>query len=389
MLQYLKNNLKYILLAFSLISSAIVVIPFREYIYYMGLIYLFYYSLRNFKQKISYGTCFLFFLLSCYISSLIALIFDYRLFAFTGIIISCTSITMSKKLFIFRKRYLFNCLMTFPFLSIASLLCYYLGINYFTFADGSKGSILDFSGFFPHPMWLGAATGLSNIVLIWLIFTTQKIALKIVYTLILLLSIYMSIIAASRSAFFASLLSMVFFLILKLRDIKKIIILGSIISILTIITIPIYLSGAERMQDKFENAEGKYGSRTGIVTIGIKHFKENPLFGTGFAVSYNSENEKVIGRMESGSGWLSILFQTGIIGFTIVIISVSKIYKVIKYTKYDNKLLLFINSFLFLCLHSIFEGYILTIGYYLCILFWTLLGYLYSYQHYKKIALIA
>lgn len=389
MLHFLKINLKYILLAFSLISSAIVIIPYREYIYYLGLTYLFYYSLKNFKQKISNGSCFLFFLLSCYISSLIALIFDYRLFAFTGIIISCTPITMSKKLFIFRKKYLFYCLMTFPLLSIASLFCYYFGINYFTFADGSKGSILDFSGFFPHPMWLGAAIGLSNIVLIWLIFTARPIVLKCAYILILLLSIYMSIIAASRSALFASLLSMIFFLILKLRSLKKLIILGSIISIFTIITIPIYLSGAERMQDKFDNSKGKYGSRTGIITIGIKHFKENPLFGTGFAVSYNSENEKVIGRMESGSGWLSILFQTGIVGFTIIIISVFKIYKVIRYTKYDNELLLFVNSFLFLCLHSMFEGYILTIGYYLCILFWTLLGYLYSYQHHKKLALIS
>lgn len=61
MLQYLKNNLKYILLAFSLISSAIVVIPFREYIYYMGLIYLFYYSLRNFKQKLATALVFFFF----------------------------------------------------------------------------------------------------------------------------------------------------------------------------------------------------------------------------------------------------------------------------------------------------------------------------------------
>ena len=87
--------------------------------------------------------------------------------------------------------------------------------------------------------------------------------------------------------------------------------------------------------------------------------------------------------MESGSGWLSILFQTGIAGFVIICTLLLKTRKVFPYIFNDYKLLLFFCSFLYLCLNSIFEGYLLTVGYYPCILFWTLLGFLHLYPYYK------
>ena len=92
-------------------------------------------------------------------------------------------------------------------------------------------------------------------------------------------------------------------------------------------------------------------------------------------------NEKVVGRIESGSGWLSILFQMGLLGaisILYIILGTIKTFKISRKSK-DKKLILYESVFVFLCAHSCFEGYILTPGYYPCILFWTILGYLTAY----------
>ena len=133
------------------------------------------------------------------------------------------------------------------------------------------------------------------------------------------------------------------------------------------------------MQNKMESSNGAYGSRTGIWVDGFQHFGDQPLFGCGFAVSYR-DGHRDVGRLESGSGWLSILFQTGICGFAIMVGIMSGVKKRLKNIRTDRNLQFYFFPFMFLCLHSIFEGYILTSGYYLCLLFWTLLSYLYTYN---------
>lgn len=175
---------------------------------------------------------------------------------------------------------------------------------------------------------------------------------------------------------------MIILLIIKLHNWKKIILASSFVCILVIILIPVYTTGSQRMMEKFDNKNvGEYGSRTGIIVNGFDHLTDNVIFGAGFAVSYNAEGHKIKGKMESGSGWLSILFQTGILGLTIMCTILIRLRKVVLLLYDDDKLQLFMCSFLFLCFHSFFEGYILTVGYYPCILFWNLLGYLYIYPY--------
>lgn len=377
--QYILNNIQYLLLSLSLVAGAIVVIPFGTQLYMLGLFYMLCYSFYYRSSDLYLGRYYILFLIACLISTFVSDSFNYRLFAFIAIVITCTPITISKKLYLFRKKYLKHCLMVFPILSVISLFCYVYGINYCVI----KGNVLDFSAIFPHPMWLGAAVGISNVVIIWSMFTASNIFIRLINFLILLLSLYITVVSGSRVALFASLVSMILLIIVKLHSIKKIFLAICVVSIVTTIFLPIYLSGAQRMVGKFESSKGKYGSRTEIFVRSIKHFKDTPVFGVGFAVSFDELGNKDIGRMESGSGWLSILVQTGIIGFSIIGIILMKLYKVFRYIKDDNELLLFFTSFVYLCLHSIFEGYILTVGYYPCIIFWSLLGYLYTYIYYK------
>ena len=377
--QYIFNNIQYLLLALSLVAGAIVPLPFRTEIYMAGLFYLLCYALINRNSNLFLSRYFVLFLIICFLSCIASNSINYRLFAFIAIIVSVTPITTSINLFFFRKSYLKHCLMIFPLLSLISLFCFIKGINYYE----KSGNILDFSGIFQHPMWMGAALGLSNIVTIWLVFFAKNRIIQILYIMILLLSIYMTVVSGSRSALFASLITLCLFLIVKLRNIKKIILAGCLISMLIIMLLPYYLSGAQRMIDKFESNKGRYGSRTELINTGVKYFKETPVLGVGFAVSYNSLGEKKIGRMESGSGWLSILFQTGLLGFSIICFILTGLRRTLKYIWKDYELLLYLFAFVYLCLHSLFEGYLLTIGYYPCILFWCLLGYLYTYPYYN------
>ena len=276
---YILTNIQYLLLSVSLVSCAIPAIPFGVPIYFAGLFYLLCYALINTNSTLYIGRYFILFLLTCVYSSIASDSLSYRLFAFIAIVISLTPITNSIKLFLFRKIYLKHCLMLFPLLSLISLICYLKGINYYNVT----GNILDFSGVFLHPMWLGAAIGLSNIVTLWLIFFSKNRIIQLLYFMILLISIYMTIVSGSRSALFASLISMFLFLIIKFRDIKKIILVGSTILLITILLLPVYLSGAERMINKFESSKGTYGSRTELFTVGFKHFKETPTLGVGFS----------------------------------------------------------------------------------------------------------
>ena len=88
-----------------------------------------------------------------------------------------------------------------------------------------------------------------------------------------------------------------------------------------------------------------------------------------------------VGRMESGSGWLSILSQTGLLGFFVMAVIIFKIIQRIRRSiSFHGQFQLLSAIWIYLLLHSCFEGYILTPGYYLCVLFWGILGLLYSYQ---------
>lgn len=373
-------------LSFCLVASSIVVIPHGQEFYYMGIILLLCILLSMYKCRSQKSIPYILLLFECALSSMVNLIFDYRLLAFALVIVICSPILYSEQIVKFREKYLMYSLMSFPILMIAALYCYFKGINCFVMADGSIGSFMDFSAFFPHPMWLAACCGLSNVVLAWLLFFSKNSFLgKCLCGLLLLMSVYLSVVSASRSALVASLLSIIVFSFFKAGSIVKIIRVSVIASVVVLLTLPYYINSSERMQEKFDGSEGKYGSRTAIVEVGLKHFEDTFIFGTGFAASYSAENKLVVGRMESGSGWLSIMLQTGLIGLFIVLYIVNKSVKaILPYLRKDEKLQLFFFTFLFLCLHSVFEGYILTVGYYLCILFWMLLGYLSTYKDYIK-----
>lgn len=370
-------------MAFCLIASAIVVIPNGLLFYMCGLAILFGYAVINNGGINHERNLYVLFVGVCILSSTVNLVFDQRLFVFILTLVACTPMTLSSKIIRFRNKYLFYSLMVFPVISVISLYCYVAGINYFLPEESDVS--WDFSALFPHPMWLAAAVGLGNSVILWSIFEVKNKILKLALLGLLLLSLFLSVVAASRSALSASLLSLCIIIYLKSKNFGAFLKYILIVVVIVGVTFPYYYKNSGRMQAKIEySKEQKYGSRELHFTSGFEHLADEPVLGSGFATAYYGD-KKVVGRLESGSGWLSILFQTGFAGFLVVLAILVRLKKNFKYAKSNHRLQLYIGCFCFLCFHSCFEGYILTSGYYLCIVFWMLLGVLDVYPRYISI----
>lgn len=376
MLTFLKEYGLYVFLAFCLFASSTPLVPNGVVFYLMGILYCFIFAIR-YNCRATNANLFWALLVACYLASLINTTFDYRLFVFTFVIITCSPILYSQKILLFREKYLRSILYAFPLISIICLYCYFKGINLMSPEDGDVS--WDFSAIFPHSMWLGAAVGISNVVCLWNILNTRRKIFQLLWTCMLLQSVYLSVVSASRSALGASMVAMFLLVLCNVENVKKFVKYTIVITFMVMIAFPVYYDNSNRMQSKIENSSGIYGSRTGIFTDGFKHFQEQPIFGCGFAVSYR-DGHREVGRLESGSGWLSILFQTGLCGFSVMLLILKNVIKGISNVRTDKKLQFYFFPFIFLCLHSFFEGYLLTSGYYLCLLFWTLLSYLYTYH---------
>lgn len=376
MLAFFKEYGLFVFLTFCLLASSSPLIPNGLSFYLIGILCCFIYCIR-FCKGAKGAKLFCGLLVACYLASLVNSIFDYRLFVFTFVIITCSPILYSEKIYIFREKYLKCCLYAFPLISIICLFCYFKGINMMSPEDGDVS--WDFSAIFPHSMWLGAAVGISNVVCLWNILNCKKKISQILWTCVLLQSIYLSVVSASRSALVASLTTMFILILCNVKNIWKFLKYAIVVAVIGTMAFPVFYNNSQRMQNKIESSEGAYGSRTDIFSDGFKHFEEQPIFGCGFAVSYR-DGHRDVGRLESGSGWLSILFQIGICGFTFMAFILYNVKKKVKNIRKDRILQFYLFPFIFLCLHSFFEGYLLTSGYYLCLLFWTLLSYLYTYH---------
>ncbi|MFI3320918.1 MAG: O-antigen ligase family protein [Rikenellaceae bacterium] len=289
-------------------------------------------------------------------------------------------IISSRKAFEIRKKYIKYSLFVFPILSVINLYCYYAGINMMSLDE--RDVSWDFSAIFWHSMWLGAASGLANIVIFWMQQQPVGNIRKVFYTVWLLISIFLSVVSASRSALVASLIAITYIIYIKSNNIKKL--LRYLILILGIVTLtfPFYKKSATRIMNKVEYQQNiGENSRQRAIEARLLDFYESPIFGVGFAVGRDFRTGlKQIGQMESGSGWFSILCQCGLVGFFVIIsILLQAYFRVKNKIREDSFLLLLVSILLYQCAHSLFEGYILTSGYYMCILFWGILSLLYVY----------
>lgn len=382
----LENNLTYIILSFCIIASTLAIMPGGTLLYGAGVFYIFVYLLQNFKNRTNDFKFYLFFLLAILLSNIFNLVFDIRYFNFLFLIFVCSPLLPSSKNIFFKMRLLTVLFYVVIFFTVVNLCCYYAGINMAQELYKDIANDNDFSGIMVHPMWLSAFSGLSTVVAFYFFLSTEKIMPKFGFLLLVLISILVTILGASRTALFASFI--VLAIILFLYESRRKVIANYILSIaiISIVSYPIFINNSKRIQMKIDTQKERgVSSRDQIWEDRISEFEDSPIVGVGFATLLDKNGNQITGKLESGSGWLSVLSQTGLMGFLGLIIIIRKAIPKWKYIKQNKDLSLYYGVFIYLCIHSIAEGYILTAGYYLCFLFWLVLDVLVEYRSYSFI----
>lgn len=256
--------------------------------------------------------------------------------------------------------------------NIFNIYAYFAGVNYY---DGKYIGFKDyFSGYTPHPMWLAVVAGVANIVNVKRFVEAEEKWVKAVMVGVILLTIFLQITAGSRAGLLATVAGILVYLKTYIQNMPKVIGYVVVAAVVVYLFLPLLMSDAGLLQEKVDTQDLDDNSRTGLWGARIDEFLSSPLFGIGFARGYVN-GALVEGRLETGSGWLAVLSQTGIFAFICIVGVVFSIFRSIGDKYLENKEL-FLGVFVFLCVHSMFEGYLYTSFYMPCLLFWLLAGIL-------------
>lgn len=323
-------------------------------------------------------------------------IFDYR-WIMMCVILFITLCKTSYRFFRFKERFLFISLFGYAFTGLLNNYAHIKNINYqlYSWAHAGQEFTIDFSGFTCHPMWLSAACGIGLIFFTyWMNYLWNKG--KKIYALLILplmfLTLQTLVWGGSRSALGISIVASLLLVWLSNKNIGKTFIIFGAFAIMASIITPIILGDSERMQTKqggFNLVDEKgNNSRTALWNARIKEFSTSPIWGIGFGVTGTGDNARS-GRSETGSGWLTVLSQTGLVGFMLSILLLKRALLPLKLLRYNPKMALYTALLAFMSLHTLFEAYIFQSGWYLCFVFWLTISILDDYRKYYKINIIS
>lgn len=340
------------------------------------------------RSKLAYGLIGLI-IFSTFINTAI---FDYR-WIMMCVILFITLCKTSYRFFRFKERFLFISLFGYAFTGLLNNYAHIKNINYqlYSWAHAGQEFTIDFSGFTCHPMWLSAACGIGLIFFTyWMNYLWNKG--KKIYALLILplmfLTLQTLVWGGSRSALGISIVASLLLVWLSNKNIGKTFIIFGAFAIMASIITPIILGDSERMQTKqggFNLVDEKgNNSRTALWNARIKEFSTSPIWGIGFGVTGTGDNARS-GRSETGSGWLTVLSQTGLVGFMLSILLLKRALLPLKLLRYNPKMALYTALLAFMSLHTLFEAYIFQSGWYLCFVFWLTISILDDYRKYYRI----
>lgn len=320
----------------------------------------------------------------CWLSFLLNDIPEYfrtteRLLVFTGLLIAFSSIVNGRRIALMRL-HLFH---TFCILSVILVV-----INYLMFATGhigkSQASTFENIGFYAGSTMnnemglLGAVSIMFIIAFCGKYFKTFTKKEKLIMLGCLVCAISMMGMASSRMGLVCTILSVSFVLYrLNSQSFKKLI--GVALLFLVGIVVVFSLFGDKfrfmmaKNANQFESAD--ISSRDATWPFRIIEFEESPVYGIGFArIKYGLGADiakEIGGTIESGSGWLSVLSQTGLLGgLCILIIVLPNIVYLFRYRSNSYCAAWYSGMCVMFVMQPISEGYITTVGAVLCCLFW-------------------
>ena len=386
---YIRHNSLELIITFCILSNLFgFFLP--QYLYYIALTLL---GIKMQEMGVRHNknsNLFILFILLIVISSLINMMLDLRLVLFSFILILTCPIYTSLRWHLYKKRIMQNLFIGFIGVVLINLYAKMIGYNLRAMVQGWEDlTDKQFSGYCDQPMWLAAAAAVSTIFCAYLVFEQikKKRMQQYFYIVLLLCSIYITMISGSRSAFLAAMGAMCVVLYLlvknKVRLIKYVISAAAVALVLS----PIFLNrktfGAMLAKQEYQEEVGGT-SRDGLWSDRMAEFKSSPLIGVGFGAHGVGDNKQV-GRVETGGGWISILSQTGILGLVLAISIIFKAFTPIRKIRQDNSMMVIYAAYFFFIVHSIVEGYMFQGGWYLCLIFWMVIGLLIENKQYGPI----
>lgn len=389
-LTYIKRNWFELLITFCLFSN-LYSYTFPSYIYYIGILLIMYKMTRYQVKFVNKNVIYVFFILAIWLSTIINVVFDLRPILYTLILIVAAPFITGVKWHLYKKKLLHNIFIGFACTVVASLVAKFQGVNYqVTKRLGESmiryGGVDEFSGYAKFPMWNSAAAAVSMLYFAYLLFREgeKKRWTRIFYIVMFLASMYVCIISASRSAFGLAVILSVALLKWLSPNFGKLTKYVVVFGVIGVLSFPFFMDSAQRMLKKQETQE-KTGvtSRDVLWAQRMAEFESSPIYGVGFAVHGIDENQ-IVGRDESGSSWLAILAQTGIIGFVIALILWCKTFTRLRNIRYDSENVLIYALFLFFIVHSILEGYMFQGGWYMCVICWLTVAVVTEAKMYRK-----
>lgn len=240
-----------------------------------------------------------------------------------------------------------------------------------------------------HPMMLSLIATIVALLVTWRILSgnveTGRFR-RILDYLFLIASLFILVWGGARSAIIGFIISEIYLFIIFRKEWKKVgRVLLTIVSFLALIVV-VGRDITWRVECKFELGQEHNSvvfSRQQLWESRLEEFVESPIIGIGFAnvTRYSTlyDNEKVAGiddekKEEPGSSWLSVLSNTGIVGFLILAVWNFKLFVTIRQrrksgdleaSQYGALLILFIIS-------GAFEGWILYAGSFVFFIYWLL-----------------
>lgn len=385
-ISYIRHNFLELIITFCILSNLFgYFLP--QYLYYIAL------TLLGIKMKEigvrhnKNSNLFILFILLIVISSLINMMLDLRLVLFSFILILTCPIYTSLRWHLYKKRIMQNLFIGFIGVVLINLYAKMIGYNLRAMVQGWEDlTDKQFSGYCDQPMWLAAAAAVSTIFCAYLVFEQKKKKRmqQYFYIVLLLCSIYVTMISGSRSAFLAAMGAMCIVLYLlvknKVRLIKYVISTAVVVLVLSPILFNRKTSGAMMAKQESQEETGNT-SRDGLWSDRMAEFKSSPLIGVGFG-AHGVGDEKEVGTVETGGGWISILSQTGILGLVLAISIIFKAFTPIRKIRQDNSMMVIYAAYFFFIVHSIVEGYMFQGGWYLCLIFWMVIGLLIENKQY-------
>lgn len=388
-ISYIRQNFLDLIITFCILSN---LFPFfmPKYLYYAGLALL---GTKMMKMGVKYNKnskLFILFIMLIVTSSFINMMLDLRLVLFSFILVLTCPVYTSLRWHLYKKRVMQNLFIGFIGVVLINLYAKLIGVNLRATVQGwADLTDKQFSGFCDQPMWLAAAAAVSTIFCAYLVFEQKKKKLmqQYFYIILLLCSIYVTMISGSRSAFLAAMGAMCVVLYLlvknKARLIKYVISAAAVALVLS----PIFLNrktfGAMMAKQEYQEQTGGT-SRDELWNDRMTEFKSSPLIGVGFG-AHGVGDDKEVSTVETGGGWISILAQTGILGLVLAVSIIFKACTPIRKIRQDNSMMVIYAAYFFFIVHSIVEGYMFQGGWYLCLIFWMVIGLLIENKQYGPI----